>query len=338
MQPHILTNAQRPHRPLPFDRRCDRRDRGARPDGPARQCRPLLRRSLRLRDAARLFRRRSAAAMPIVSPAPASRSTASSIGSRRRTARAASMAAHAASTRRSGRSRRRPDGGRRSCAMSAPTARRAIPATLAVEMRYALDDDDAFTIDYSATTDRATIVNLTNHSYFNLAGEGSGDILDHLLDNRRRALYAGRCHPDPDRRDRVRRRARPSTSGAPHRSATASAIAHPQMIAGNGYDLNYVVDGEAGNAALRRASSRSDLGPGDGAHDHRARPPALYRQSPRRDDPGTSGALPAVGRALPRAASLPELAERAAPSPRPSFARAGPTARRRSIASDRRAG
>ncbi len=55
------------------------------------------------------------------------------------------------------------------------------PGNLTSVVTYSLDDDNALTIDYAATTDADTVLNLTNHSYFNLAGHGNGKILDHQL-------------------------------------------------------------------------------------------------------------------------------------------------------------
>jgi len=69
-----------------------------------------------------------------------------------------------------------------------PDGDQGFPGKLVVKMRYTLTENDELRIDYRATTTKPTVLNLTNHTYFNLAGEGNGDVGGHLIQIRANSI------------------------------------------------------------------------------------------------------------------------------------------------------
>ncbi|MDQ3489306.1 MAG: galactose mutarotase [Acidobacteriota bacterium] len=123
------------------------------------------------------------------------------------------------------------------------------PATLAAMATYILTDTDELRVEYAATTDRETIVNLTHHSYFNLAGAGAGSILGHQV-----WINADRFTPvDETLIPTGELKAVKGTSFDFTRALSiGSRIEHAdeQLHLGNGYDHNYVLNKEVRELTL----------------------------------------------------------------------------------------
>ena len=122
-----------------------------------------------------------------------------------------------------------------------PDGDEGYPGTLKVAVTYTFGDDNTWRIDYEATTDKPTVLNLTHHAYFNLAGQSAGSIEGHLLtlaadafvETTGAGIPTGKLMP---------------VDGTPFDFRRATPIgarirlAHPQIVAGRGYDHNFVIN------------------------------------------------------------------------------------------------
>jgi aldose 1-epimerase len=127
------------------------------------------------------------------------------------------------------------------------------PGNLQVKVTYSLEDDNSLKISYSASTDKTTVVNLTNHAYFNLNGEGDSTITDHLL-----SLEADEFTPVDT--TLIPTGKLQKVAGTPFDFTKAKLIGanindkDPQLKNGMGYDHNWVLRKETG---LRKAATVS---------------------------------------------------------------------------------
>lgn len=129
---------------------------------------------------------------------------------------------------------------------TSPDGEEGFPGTLAMRVVYSMNERNELRIDYHATTDKPTPINLTNHSYFNLRGAGNGDVMKHELQ-----LFAS--HFTPVDAKLIPTGEIAAVEGSPMDFREAKAIGSRIGELKSGYDHNYVLD-RPKNAELSRAA------------------------------------------------------------------------------------
>jgi len=138
--------------------------------------------------------------------------------------------------------------------LTSPDGDQGFPGRMSVKVTYVWTEDNRLIVDYEATTTKPTVINLTQHSYFNLAGAGHGDTLDHVL--KLDADFYMDALPDNTPTGEIR-----AVKGTPFDFTAGKPIGRdldardPQMVANRGFNVNYVlrrstVPGQVAPAAL----------------------------------------------------------------------------------------
>ena len=122
-----------------------------------------------------------------------------------------------------------------------PDMEEGFPGTVNASVTYTWTDNNEIVMDYTCSTDKRTIVNVTNHAYFNLHGAGNGNILDHVLTLKASAftpvdsvmIPTGEIRPVAGT---------PFDFNTPHTIGERIGDKYDQLILGLGYDHNYILD------------------------------------------------------------------------------------------------
>ena len=136
-------------------------------------------------------------------------------------------------------------------ALNSPDGEAGFPGRLQVQMRYRLSTKNELFMEYEAITDKPTIVNLTNHAYWNLAGAGSGDVLGQKL-----RLNASRYLPFTERK--IPTGELRNVAGTPLDFRKGQVVGLKIAEVSGGYDHCYVIDG----SGLRLVARAEDPGSG----------------------------------------------------------------------------
>lgn len=128
-----------------------------------------------------------------------------------------------------------------------PDGQDGFPANRTIDMVYRLTPQNEFVVEYKASTDAKTVLNISHHSFFNLEGDGEGTILDHILTIHSNAITPVNEYLIPTG-ELMQVEGTPFDFRTPHAIGERVNAEHPQLAAGYGYDHNWVIAREDNGA------------------------------------------------------------------------------------------